>query len=291
MAPAPDTAAVAAAAMANVRRESMCSSLSARRQSRVHACRPHLGMPPRPMRDHGGSPSRCSLVRRGRPPRSRAASCHRWFRRLCASASSHLTSAIPSFHAGSGPLDRAHDGRHIRVAYATPGSRRGRRCQRAISTRRWREREHEGDGPGPAGRAPAAGGAAGAGAGRRPDPGQGQGVRSVPDRPARGRRRAAGAEVAAGAGPRDRRRGGAHSGPASIASARASASASHGSATPAASAASAWPARRTCAMRRASPAIRSTAGMPSTRSRTPAIVFRSRGRTPITRLRHCCAPG
>ena len=40
------------------------------------------------------------------------------------------------------------------------------------------------------------------------DLGQDQGVRSVPDRPARGRRRAAGAEVAAGAGPRDRRRGG-----------------------------------------------------------------------------------
>ena len=41
------------------------------------------------MRDHGGSPSRCSLVRRGRPPGSRAASCHRWFRRR--RASRHVT--------------------------------------------------------------------------------------------------------------------------------------------------------------------------------------------------------
>ena len=39
-------------------------------------------------------------------------------------------------------------------------------------------------------------------------------------------------------------------------------------------------ARRTCAMRRASPAIRSTAAMPSTRSPTPATAFRSRAATP-----------
>ena len=80
-------------------------------------------------------------------------------------------------------------------------------------------------------------------------------------------------------------------GAASTGSARASASASPGSATPAPGAVIAPRARRTCATRRGSPVIRSMAATPNTPWPMPATAFRSMGRTPTTRRRRCCARG
>ena len=99
-------------------------------------------------------------------------------------------------------------------------------------------------------------------------------VRRLPDRPARGRGRAAGPEAAADPGASDRRDGRAAGGGGARRRGRATASACRGSAARTAPARTAAAGARTSATRPPSRATSATAATPSTRSRAPTSCCR-----------------